>query len=204
MDRLHPTEAIEPARPESGGASALRTMVYAALVVMLVAGAWVRFNDQIASILPGLANGPAADVADRLPGADRAQGLLETGLVPMAATPAAIAAMGLSTTDAALLTQAVERRRLRLIHLPVLDITPVLPADSIGHSIEVSAAGYTRIVHIGRQPTTLTLPIGPAGMVTFRSTSADAVGIGALTLSGLVNLPELAAGQQIKLGLIAQ
>jgi hypothetical protein len=34
--------------------------------------------------------------------------------------------------------------------------------------------------------------------------SDDGMGIGALTLSGLLGLPELAAGQQIRLGLVAQ
>jgi hypothetical protein len=198
-----PTEAMEPALPASGGASALRTTLYVALAVMLVAGAWVRFNSQIAAVAPGLAAGPAAAVADQLPGADRARGLLEAGLVPLAATPAAIAAMGLSTADAALLTREVERRRVRLVHLPVLDITPVLADDSPGHDVVISASGYTRTVHLTRQPTTLTLPITVAGVVTFQSMSKDAARIGALTLSGLAGL-ELAGGQQIKLGLVAE
>jgi hypothetical protein len=204
MELMRPTEAVEPALPEEGGGSPVRTALYAVLAVMLLAGVWVRFNSQIAAVAPGLAGGPAASVADRLPGAEHMRGLLEAGLVPLAATPAAIAAMGLSTADAALLSQDVARKRLRLVHLPLLDITPVLPADSPGHSVEVSAAGYSRIVHLGRQPTTLTLPIDSVGMVTFRSMSDDGVGIGALTLSGLVGLPKLAAGQQIRLGLVAQ
>jgi hypothetical protein len=69
--------------------------------------------------------------------------------------------------------------------------------------VVISAAGYTRTVHLTRQPTTLTLPITVAGVVTFQSMSKDAARIGALTLSGLAGL-ELAGGQQIKLGLVAE
>ncbi len=201
---MRPTEAMEPAIPQAGGGSAMRTALYAVLAAMLLAGVWVRFNNQIAAVAPGLAAGPAAAVADRLPGSVQMRGLIETDLVPLSETQAAVAAMGLGSADAALLTQAVERRRLRLIHLPLLDLTPVLQAGAAGHSVEVSAAGYTRIVQLGRQPTTLTLPIDTAGTVTFRSMSDDGMGIGALTLSGLLGLPELAAGQQIRLGLVAQ
>jgi hypothetical protein len=204
MDRMLPTEALEPGVPDSGGASALRTTLYTVLAIMLVAGVWVRFNSQIAAVAPALATGPAAAVADQLPGADRVRELLDTGLVPIGETQAAIAAMGLSAADAALLTTEVERRRVRLVHLPVLDITPVLPADEAGHDVVISAAGYTRAVHLTRQVTTVTLPISVAGVVTFRSLSADPVRVGALTLTGLAGLPDLASGQQITLGLVAE
>jgi hypothetical protein len=204
MDLMRPAEAMEPALPEHGAGSAMRSTLYALLAVMLVAGAWVRFNSQIAAFVPVLGEGPAAAVANSLPGAGRVSGLLEAGLVPLAETQAAIAAMGLNAADAALLAQGVERRRLRLVRLPLLDITPVLPADSPGHAVEVSAAGYTRIVHLGRQPTTLTLPISTAGTVAFRNIGGDAAGIGAVTLSGLAELRGLAPGQQVRLGLVAQ
>jgi hypothetical protein len=204
MQSMRPSEAMEPAVQEGGSGSALRSVVYALLAVMCLAGAWVRFNSQIAAWVPVLGEGPAAAVANGLPGDGQARGLLEAGLVPLSVTPAAIAGMGLNSADAALLTQAVGRRRLRLIRLPVLDITPVLQAEQAGHSVEVSAAGYTRIVHLGRQPTALTLPIGVAGTVTFRNVSGDDVAIGALTLSGLAELRGLAPGQQIRLGVVAQ
>ncbi len=107
---MRPTEAMEPAIPQAGGGSAMRTALYAVLAAMLLAGVWVRFNNQIAAVAPGLAAGPAAAVADRLPGSVQMRGLIETDLVPLSETQAAVAAMGLGSADAALLTQAVERR----------------------------------------------------------------------------------------------
>jgi len=197
--RNAPDEALAP----EAGHSALRTTVYTVLLLTLAAGAWVRFNGEIAELMPSLA-GLAAQVADQSGISGRPQGLFELGLLPQAAPKEDIAAMGLATTDATSLSDALIRRRLRLVHLPLLDVSPVLAAGDTGHSIEVSAGGYTRLVRLTREPLTVTLPIGAAGTVTFRATGGDSVSIGALTLSGPVRLPALPPGQSLSVGVLAQ
>jgi hypothetical protein len=203
MDRLLPRDAPEAALPQEGGTSVLRGTVYTVLTVMLLAGAWVRFNGQIAAIAPALA-GPAGDLADQLGISGQARGLLALDLLPAGAPAEAIASMGLNQADTASLTEALRRQRLRLVHLPVLDASPVLAAGDMGHSVEVSAGGYTRVVRLTRQPVTLTLPIAAAGTVTFRTQGPDAVSIAALTLAGPVRLPDLQSGQNLQVGVLAQ
>jgi hypothetical protein len=173
------------------------------LALLLVAGAWVRFNGQIAEIMPAL-SGPAGAIADQLGFSGRARGLLELGLLPAAVPAGEVASMGLSGADAASLSDALQRRRLRLVHLPVLDVSPVLETGNLGHTIEVSAGGYTRLVRLSREPVTLTLPIGVAGTVSFRTEGGDPVSIAAITLSGPVRLPDLPSGQVLSVGVLAQ
>lgn len=197
MDRPPAPQAAEPVLPASAGSAALRTTVSALLVAMLVAGAWVRFNGRIAAIAPGLA-GPAAQVADELGASGRVRGLLELGLLPMPAGPDAVAAMGLPAGEAAALAQAVQRGRLRLVQLPLFD------ASGAGRSVQVSSAGYTRLVPLARQPVVVTLPIGRVGTVSFRNAGPAGLGVGALTLTGPVQLPTLAAGQTLDVGVVAQ
>ncbi len=204
MDRPPAPQAAEPDLPASAGSAALRVTVSTLLAVMLVAGAWVRFNGRIAALSPGLA-GPAAQVADELGESGRVRGLLELGLLPAPAGPEAVAAMGLPTGEAATLAQAVQRGRLRLVRLPLFDAA----GSEAGHSVQVSSAGYTRLVPLTRQPVVVTLPIGRVGTVSFRDASPGSVGpagttIGALTLSGPVQLPTLAAGQTFDVGVVAQ
>jgi hypothetical protein len=202
MERLLPKETSEAEIPQAGGTSVLRGTLYTLLSLMLLAGAWVRFNSQIASIVPALA-GPAADIADQLGFSDHAHGLLALDLLPAGAPADAIAAMGLNAADTASLTEALRRQRLRLVHLPVLDVSPVLAAGD-GRSVEVSSGGYTRLVRLTRQPVTLTLPIAVAGTVTFRTADAASVSIGALTLAGPVRLPDLQSGESLRVGVLAQ
>ncbi len=197
--RSSPEDSLVP----DAGHSIFRTTLYTVLVLTLAAGAWVRFNDQISSIMPALA-GPAEQVADLAGLSGRPRGLLELGLLPENAPKEDIAAMGLGAADTAMLSDALMRRRLRLVHLPLLDVSPVLAAGDAGHSIEVSTGGYTRLVRLTREPLTLTLPIAAAGTVTFRSADGDAVSIGALTLSGPVRLPDLQSGQSLSVGVLAQ
>jgi hypothetical protein len=197
--RSEPDEALAP----ETGRSALRTTLYTLLLVTLAAGAWVRFNEQIYALVPALA-GPAQQVADQAGLSGRPSGLFELGLLPIAAPKEEIAAMGLGAADAALLSDALMRRQLRLVHLPVLDVSPVLAAGAAGHSVVVSAGGYTRLVRLTREPVTLTLPIAVAGIITFRSTDGDPVSIGALTLAGPVRLPELQSGQSMSVAVLAQ
>jgi hypothetical protein len=169
----------------------LRSTLTALLALLLAAGIWVRFGAQISALVASLQ--PAAPPAPLA--------LVELGLVPASQTQAAIASMGLNAGDAAALQEAVRRGRLRLAHLPLLDDSPSLQG---GHAIEVSGGGYTRNLLITREPTTVTIPVGPVGEIAFRTPEADNVGIVGLTLSGPVRLPDLDAGQALAVGVIAQ
>ncbi len=193
-----PRAETEPPLPQHAGASALRTTVYSLLAVMLLAGAWVRFNDDIGAIAPGL-TGPAAIVADEAGLGGHVRTLVELALVTPAATPQAIASLGLSAPEQARLTQAVERQELRLVSLPLFDAGPL----SAGHAVIVSTGGYTRMVRLGRAPVALILPIARVGTVTFRALDAPVI-VGALTLSGPVTLPSLAGGEGLNVGVVAQ
>ena len=199
-----PSQAAEPKLPEAAGSGALRGVVYTLLGALLLAGAWVRFNPQIAAVAPDLA-APVADIAARAAAPGRVQGLFEVGLLPMSTTAEAVAAMGLPAEQTATLTQAVRRGRLRLVRLPLFDfgLTPDDAPDP-ARIVEVSAGGYTRVVRLTRLPVTLTVPIGPVGTVSFRNLSAGSVDIGALTLAGPVRLPDLPAASGLDVGVIAQ
>jgi hypothetical protein len=194
-----PHEDLAP----QAGRSAFRTTLYTLLVITLVAGAWVRFNGEISSLIPALA-GPAEQVADQAGLSGRPREMLQLALLPQTAPKEEVAAMGLGAADTASLFDALARRRLRLVHLPVLDVSPVLAAGDSGHSVVVSSGGYTRLVRLTREPTTLTLPIAAAGTITFQSTAGDPVSIGALTLSGPVRLPSLPSGQSISVAVLVQ
>jgi hypothetical protein len=181
--------------------SALRSTLYTLLAVALVAGLWVRFNTQIAAIAPALA-GPDALVASQDSDPSHIRGLIQLGLLPESQEAAAVAAMGLPPSDAAALTAALQRGRLRLAHLPLLDDSPVLQGG--GHAVQVSAGGYTRLLMLTREPTVVTVPVGSVGTVSFSTPETTGVGIVGLTLSGPVRLPELQAGQVFSVGVIAQ
>jgi hypothetical protein len=201
MERLLPPPTAEPAIPDSAGYGALRSTTYLLLGLMLAGGAWVRFNTQIAQAVPALA-GPAAEVADRLEDAGRAKALVELALLPAAEAQASIATMALPAGEATQLAAALERRRLRLIHMPLLDLSPSLPDG--GRLVRVSASGYTRLVRLSRVPVSVTLPIGPVGTVSFQTIDGQGVDIGTVTLAGLMRLPDLPAGARMDVGVIAQ
>ena len=201
MERLVPPPAVEPYVPASAGSGALVTTAYTLLGLMLAGAAWVRFNDQIAGTVPALA-GPAEAVADQLAAAHRIQGLIELPILPASATQEAVASMALPVAQAAQLTDALQRRRLRLIRMPLIDLSAA--AADAGRTVQVSAGGYVRVVHLTRTPVTLTLPIGPVGTVLFQTSSPDGVGIGAMTLAGLERLPALPSGATLEVGVIAQ
>ena len=201
MERLVPPPAVEPYVAASAGSGALMTAAYTLLGLMVAGAAWVRFNDQIAGTVPVLA-GPAEAVADQLADAGRIKGLVELPIVPAGATQEAVASMTLPAAQAAQLTDALQRRRLRLIRMPLIDMSPA-PADE-GRTVQVSASGYVRVVQLSHTPVTLTLPIGPVGTVSFQTFSTDGVGIGAMTLAGLQRLPALPSGATLQVGVIAQ
>jgi hypothetical protein len=201
MERLLPVEAREPIVPEVSGSGALRSTAYTILAVMLGAGLWLRFNNQIAAIVPSLA-APAALAGDQASDPAGTRGLIQLGLLPAGQTKAAVAEMGLPPGDAATLMQALQRGRLRLAHLPLLDDSPAQPGT--GQVVQVSAGGYTRQVVLTRDPTIVTLPIGPVATVTFSTMEPNGVDAVALTLAGPMRLPTLQANQVLALGVIAQ
>lgn len=200
MERLLPSPAAEATPPPQAG-SGLRTTAYLLVALMLAGAAWVRFNAQIVQVVPALA-GPAADIANRLADESRIKGLIELAMVPAATVAEALPAMALPPPQQRQLGEAIARRRLKLVRMPLVDLSAT--AADAGRAVRVSAGGYTRIVQLGRQPVVVTLPIGPAGSVSFETESADGVSIGAISLSGLIRLPDLAAGQGMDVGIIAQ
>lgn len=194
----------EPHLPESAGSGLLRGTLYTVLAAMLLAGVWIRFNPQIAAIAPGLA-APAADLAAQVADPGRARGLLEVELVPLSETAQAVAAMRLPSDQAAALAAAVRRGDVRLVRLPLFDFAP--PADDaidMARVIEVSAAGYTRAVPLGRLPVAVTLPIAKMGTVALRNPGGGTVAVGAVTLTGPVRLPDLPSAAVLDVGVIAQ
>ena len=75
----------------------------------------------------------------------------------------------------------------------------------------VSSGGYDRLIRLGRQPVVVTLPIDRVGTVSFRVPAGEAkalpaagLGIGALTQTGPLRLPDLGANQELDVGVIAQ
>ncbi len=204
MDRLRPEADAEPIVPAGRGAVALSAILYAALAASLLAGLWVRFNSSLMAVAPTLA-GPAAGVAEQLASAERAKGLVELKLLGgHGEATQAMAAMQLSSNDLASLKAAIEQQKLRLVQLPLFDAGPMAGIAGLGRAVQVSAGGYTRLVHLTRQPMIVTLPISRVGTVTFEAAGAESVGIGAITLSGPVRLPDLPAGQVLQVGVIAQ
>lgn len=196
MDRASPALA-EPSLPQSGEARALRRLGLAALVLLVATGAWVRFSDRIANWAPQLAAPGSAS-----PQSDRVQGLLELGLAPAASESAAIQALQLPAGDAAALQAAVERRRLRLVRLPLYERD-----GGSGGTVQVEAAGLTQLVQLSAAPVTVAIPVAHAGTLTLRllgPAPAGGLGIGAITLTGPVSLPTLAAGDLLKIGIVAQ
>jgi hypothetical protein len=169
----------------------LRTTLTALLALLLAAGIYVRFGAQMTAFLAALGPTPPPTPL----------ALVELPLIPASQTQAAIAGMGLNGTDAAALQIAIRDGRLRLARIPLLDDTAALNG---GHAVTLSAGGYSRSLLLTRQPTIVTIPIGPIGEIAFTTPEAADVGIVGLTLSGPVRLPDLHAGQSIAVGVIAQ
>jgi hypothetical protein len=91
-------------------------------------------------------------------------------------------------------------RRVRLVRMPLIDESP---SDG-GHDVIVSTAGYSRPLRLVRTPVVVTLPLGPAGEVSFATPDLDAVGIGTMGVSGPIRLPDLARGDVLSVGVVAQ
>ncbi|MBE7212596.1 MAG: hypothetical protein INR65_16375 [Gluconacetobacter diazotrophicus] len=204
---MSPVPDREPEIAPSGGGNAARATLYGALGLVLLAGAWVRFAptiDQVAPALaPPVAAGPQQARSDSRPGT-----LVEAQSVPAAEVGAAIAAMKLPADQSAALADAVKRDRLRLVTLPLFDAGMATPAAGAGGpAVTVSTAGFSRVVPLTRQPVPVVLPIDRVGTVTFQVASAakaGPVGLGALTVTGPVRLPDMARGDVLSVGVMAQ
>ena len=168
------------------------------LALLVAVGGWVRFSERIASWFPALS--PLA-MSGGAAARDQVGALLELGLVPVGAGLPAVQAMGLPTRQAATLAQAVERRRLRLVRVPLFERD-----GGSGAVLQVDANGLTQTVHLAMQPIVLTVPMAQVGSLRFRLLDArpGGVGIGAITLTGPLALPTLQAGQELDVGVVAQ
>ncbi len=189
-------QTAQPGLEPTPEASPLRGMAYALLILLVATGGWVRFSDRIAGWVPALgAPGPAATGTP-------VQGLLELGAAAPASAEAARQALHLPPNQAAALQEAVSRRRLRLVQLPLFERD-----GGAGEVVEVSAGGLTQRVQLSERPTPVELAIADVGNVSLRVLGAPASGsvsMGALTLNGPLALPPLAAGHVLELGVVAQ
>ena len=195
-----PYDAAQAPHAASQQGSALRSTAYTLLALALLAGLWLRFNTQISAIAPVLA-GPG-ELVDQSADPSQIRGLIQAGLLPVSQDAQAVAGMGLTAGDAAVLSEALRRGRLRLIRLALLDDSSSLTGS--GHAVQVSAGGYTRQVLLTREPQVVTLPVGPVSTISFTTPETSGVGIVGLSLSGPVRLPDLQAGQTLAVGVIAQ
>lgn len=202
MERLSPVPDTEPVPAGSAGGSRLRGSLYTVLAVALVAGAVVRFNGPIASVVPFVAplSAPSANAST-----DKPAGLLDLQVLPDSAEPAAVAAIGLSSGEAQQLQAALKDRRVRLAQLPLFDAGgPTAQGGDAGRSVLVRTAGFSRVVRLGREPVVVTLPIDRAGTIEFSSAVPGPVQIGAITVQGPTRLPQIAAGDVLDVGVAVE
>ena len=201
FDLIGPMEMLAPEREPSPafGSGTLQRLTYAALGLLLIGGAWIRFNDRLAEVSPGL----ASPVAQQLILSRQPTALAELALLAPGAEPAAIAGMSLPRDQSAAMAADLRRDRLRLVQVPLFDAG----AGGGSRVVSVSSGGYSRLVSLTRVATLVTLPIDRVGTISFQVAEAgspDPVGIGMLTISGPLRLPDLAAGQQLDVGVVAQ
>ena len=200
MEMLAPKLEPSPA----AGSGSMQRMAYGLLAVLLLSGAWIRFNDRLAELSPGLASPVAQRIAERAALAGQPASLAELALLAPGADAAATAGLGLPRDQAAAMAADLRRDRIRLVQVPLFD------AGAVGtgpRMVSVSSGGYGRLVALTRTPTMVMLPIDRVGTISFRTAGAgspDPVGIGMLTLAGPLQLPDLAAGQRLDVGVIAQ
>ena len=202
MEKMLPEEYAEPAVRGSASARSLRTGTYLVLALVVTGAAWLRFNSQIAAVMPGLAASSGVLSAEAVVPA----GLVDLAILPSGEARAAVAGMGLQGGDAALMLKALREGRLRLVRMPLVDVSTLDHATGgpPAHDVILSTGGYAVTVHLTRAPVSLALPITAVGEVTFRTAGPDPVGIGALSLSGPVRLPDLAPGQVLSVGVVVQ
>ncbi len=200
MEMLAPKLEPSPA----AGSGTLQRLAYGVLALLLASGAWIRFNDRLGDLSPGLASPVAQRIAQRATEAGRPKALAELAMLSPAAAPAALAGLGLPQAESAALAADLRRDRIRLVQAPLFDAGV---AGTSPHVVSVSSGGYTRLVTLTRTPVPVTLPIDRVGTISFQPVGTgvrEPVGIGMVTLSGPIPLPELAAGQRLDVGVVAQ
>nr|WP_321985592.1 hypothetical protein [uncultured Lichenicoccus sp.] len=187
--------------PEEASGGGQR-FLYGLLALLVAAGLTLRFETQIATLVPALGLGSAA--ADRSGpdpnGPNAIHGLLEAQGLPVAGIQAAVLALGLPPAQQDALTQLAQRRRLRLVRLPLFDV-------GAGSMVRVTAGGLSQTVALGRVPVLVTLPIDRAGIVSLQPVGASAatdVHVGAVTMTGPVVLEPMAPGQGLNIGVVVQ
>ncbi len=203
MDRA-PSPLAEPVPAASGSGTAGLRVLAVTLAALVAVGGWVRFSDRIAGWIPSLA--PLAASGGGAAADGQVSALLELGLIPAGAALPAVRAMNLPSKDESALAQLVERRRLRLVRVPLFERD-----GGTGAVVQVDANGLTQVVHLATQPIVLTVPMAQVGSLRFRllGTSGGGarpggVGIGAITRTGPLALPTLQAGQELDVGVVAQ
>jgi len=161
----------------------------------------VRFHDRIEAAVPALGGGGTSQEAPASP----VHGVVELGMVAEAQSRAAVAQMGLPDGQAHALAEDVQRKRVRLVQVPLFDAAGSEADTGSGHArlIQVSSGGYSRTVALSTKPVVVTLPINGVGTIAFRTLGGSAQ-IGMITLPGPVPLPTLPAGQELDVGVVAQ
>ncbi len=187
-----------PAQGAGGG----QRFLYGLLALLVVAGLTLRFEPRIAALAPALGLGlPAGASSGSDPnGPDAIHGLVEAQALPAAGLAAAAQAIGLPATQQDALVQAAQRRRLRLVRLPLFDL-------GVGSTVQVTAAGLTQTVALGHVPVLVTLPIDRAGIVSLQPVGASArsdVQMGAVTATGPLALQPVAPGEVLRIGVVVQ
>ena len=187
--------------PEQGSGSGQK-FLYGLLALIVAAGFTLRFEPQIAALAPslGLAQGGPASQAQDPNGPNAIHGLVEAQALPAADLQAAVAAIGLPAAQQDALLQAAQRRRLRLVRLPLFDIGG-------GSTVQVTAGGLTQTVALGHAPVLVTLPIDRAGIVSLQPVGASAssdVHMGAVTVTGPLELQPVGPGQALNIGVVVQ
>ncbi len=187
-----------PAQAAGGG----QRFLYGLLALVVAAGLTLRYEPTIAALVPALGLGSAAGARSGPDpnGPDTIHGLVEAPALPMAGIQAAVQAIGLPAVQQDALVQAAQRRRLRLVRLPLFDV-------GAGSTVQVSAGGLTQTVALGHVPVLVTLPIDRAGIVSLQpvGASADAdVHMGAVTMTGPLELQPVAPGQVLRIGVVVQ
>ncbi len=200
MEMLAPK--LEPS--PTAGSGSMQRMAYGLLAVLLLSGAWVRFNDRLAEFSPSLASPVAQRISERAALAGQPVSLAELALLAPGADAAAIAGLGLPRDQAAAMVADLRRGRIRLVQVPLFDAG----AGGAGpRLVSVSSGGYGRMVTLTRTPTVVMLPIDRVGTISFRTAGVgppDPASVGMLTLAGPLQLPDIAAGQRLDVGVIAQ
>ncbi len=200
MERMLPAQNAETM--VRGGSGALRGTFCLMLVAAVAGGGWLRFNGQIANVLPSLA-APESVLDQRVPG--KVAVLVELAMLPDRAADAAVTKMQLPAKDAGALLQALRDGRLRLTVMPLIDAsTPSGQETSPAHTVVIRAGGYTQTVVLTRTPVDVPMPIGPVGEVTFTSSGPGPLNIGMLGLTGQVRLPDMSPGDTLGVGVVAE